>query len=536
MLKKTTSMASPDVKVIEREKDQNAKVRVAAYCRVSTDMEVQKRSMEIQMMAYEKIIAEHPGWELAGIYADEGLSGTSVKRRGEFLRMIDDARAGKIDYILVKSVSRFARNTVDLLKYIRELKEIGVNVFFEKEHVDTGKGDSEFMISIFAAAAQEESISLSNNMKVGRRMRFAQGVQQWARIYGYTQVNGEQYVIVPEEAEIIRRIFNEYINGKQLGDICADLNTEGVATPLGHGRWGEKTVQVILHNEKYAGHMIMQKTYIKDPINQVRINNRDAKITQYYKKDDHTPIVDQMIFDEANTMLAMRSTRRGTVQYPFYGTLLCPYCGAPMVCFHCKDYYWTCGGEGDAFKRSERSNCPPYAVEMKSLERALRRAKIPTVYGPMHRIVESLTFPENDWNHLIIRLRDGQEKVVPITYPMRTKEPLLVVTETPYEWKWMKKTETRMTKFVNGNPIDPCRERLILQSFERRRDAVNNLMILPPEPYEMDVPRVNPRETWPDRGPATFSKPEDDNFDNFDNAEDAAFGLPDDIPEGSETA
>ena len=153
MLNQISSPASPDVHIIEQEVQTYQKTLVGAYCRVSTDMEVQKSSLETQMMAYKRIIADHPGWVLAGIYADEGLSGTSVNRRTEFQRMISDAKAGKLNYILVKSISRFSRNTVDLLQYVRELKQIGVNVYFEKEHIDTGAGSSEFLLSISACVA-----------------------------------------------------------------------------------------------------------------------------------------------------------------------------------------------------------------------------------------------------------------------------------------------------------------------------------------------------------------------------------------------
>ena len=186
MLSKALSPASSCVHVIESANTPDKTVLVGAYCRVSTNHDVQKASLETQMMAYEKIINDHPGWVLAGIYADKGLSGTSVNRRTEFQRMISDAKDGKLNYILVKSISRFSRNTVDLLKYVRELNEIGVHVYFEKEHLDTGHS-SEFLLTLFGAHAQEEIISLSENMKVGRRMRFAKGEKQWTNLYGYAK-------------------------------------------------------------------------------------------------------------------------------------------------------------------------------------------------------------------------------------------------------------------------------------------------------------------------------------------------------------
>ncbi len=221
------SPSSSGVHVIENAASLNNSILVGAYCRVSTNLDVQKASLETQMAAYEKIIRDHPGWVLAGIYADKGLSGTSVNHRTEFQRMIADAKAGKINYILVKSISRFSRNTVDLLQYVRDLKKIGVFVYFEKERIDTGKTDSEFMVSIFAAAAQEEIISLSNNMKVGRRMRFAKGETQWTHIYGYNR----GWEIVPEEAEVIRRIYDMYLSGSGLPEICDALSKDRILYP-----------------------------------------------------------------------------------------------------------------------------------------------------------------------------------------------------------------------------------------------------------------------------------------------------------------
>ena len=181
---KSLSALDQNVKIIEQNPDEEVVIKVAAYCRISKDVESQHQSLATQIEAYQRVISEHPGWVLAGIYADKGISGTTVKKRKEFLRMIEDAKAGKIQYILAKSISRFARNTVDVLAYVRELKSYGVSVYFEKEKIDTGNAVSEFVLSIYAASAQEEIISLSNNMKMGRRMRYAEGVMQWTHLYG----------------------------------------------------------------------------------------------------------------------------------------------------------------------------------------------------------------------------------------------------------------------------------------------------------------------------------------------------------------
>ena len=200
-----------EVRVIEKAKDKHSIIRVAAYCRVSTDLEMQQTSLDTQIA----ISKDHNGKACVDLSPESmqirESSGTSVKHREEFKRMVADAREGKIDYIIAKSISRFARNTVDTLAYVRELKSYGVSVFFEKEKLDTGNAVSEFLLSIFAAAAQEEIISLSNNMKVGRRMRYAAGIAPWVPLYGFRKGENGEHLIDENEAAIVRRVFREYI-------------------------------------------------------------------------------------------------------------------------------------------------------------------------------------------------------------------------------------------------------------------------------------------------------------------------------------
>lgn len=360
------SALAGDVHVLERRQEVMTDIRVAAYCRVSTDMEIQQKSLDTQMAAYNKVIKDHPGWVLAGIYADKGISGTSVRHRDEFKRMIEDAKAGKIKYILAKSISRFARNTVDALAYVRELKTYGVSVYFEKEKLDTGNAVSEFLLSIFAASAQEEIISLSNNMKVGRRMRYAAGIAQWTHIYGYRCAEDGKWVIEPEEAKVVRRIFEEYTSGMSLPEICRGLMADGIPSTGGKETWVPKSTADILHNEKFAGDLRMQKSYISDPILHIKVNNRDAKLKQYYKENHHDAIVDRRTFEMAQMISAMKDMHRGTSQYPYYGFLKCPICGKNMIrCAMPRNnhtFAWTCGGEANEKSdlRKHRTVCPPY--------------------------------------------------------------------------------------------------------------------------------------------------------------------------------
>lgn len=490
MLNQISSPASPDVHIIEQEVQTYQKTLVGAYCRVSTDMEVQKSSLETQMMAYKRIIADHPGWVLAGIYADEGLSGTSVNRRTEFQRMISDAKAGKLNYILVKSISRFSRNTVDLLQYVRELKQIGVNVYFEKEHIDTGAGSSEFLLSIFGAAAQEEIISLSNNMKVARRMRFAQGKEQWTHIYGYER----GWEIVPEEAEVIQRIYRMYVNGNSLTEICDELNNEGIPVSTGKGRWEAHSIAMMMKNEKYAGHILMQKSFIKDPITHEKVSNRDAIIPQYFKRNHHAPIVSEEIWEAANLIMTMKDIRRGVVQYPFYGILHCPFCGANMVRFHHsgKDWYWTCCGKKDGTTRSERSSCPPFAVSDTALLHSLEEAGLPTEYWPLKQIAASITFPKGDWDHLLIKpATAGEEPIlIPIEYDRPSNSPLPIIKEKLYEWRYIRGNEVFLTVFINGIPMERSRSGIMVKHIRNLQNRVRSLRILPHEHYESDVPKV----------------------------------------------
>lgn len=494
MLNRTVSPAHPDVHVIEQAAQPANNILVGAYCRVSTDLEVQKTSLDVQMMAYERIINNHPGWVLAGIYADKGLSGTSVNRRTEFLRMIADAKAGKLNYIMVKSVSRFARNTVDLLRYVRELKQIGVNVYFEKERIDTGTGSSEFLLSLFGAAAQEEIISLSNNMKVGRRMRYAQGQVQWTHIYGYAP----GWKIVPEEAEVIRRIFTLYLSGKSLPAICDTLNGDGIPVATGKGLWESHTVACMLWNEKYAGHCLMQKTYIKDPIKHERVSNRGTVVRQYFMRNHHDPIVPDEIWEAAKLVLTMKGRMRGATQYPFYGILHCPYCGANMVRFHhCKgDFFWTCGGNKPGTVRETRSDCPPFAIHESDLLGALKNAGLPLEYWALKQEVTSISFPQGDWNHLLATPVDAPDspRLLPISYDSPSNSPLPAITQAPYEWHLIRGNETQMTTFINEVPISQNTAHQMLKRISLIQDKVRHLSILPPESYEADVPRVGKRE------------------------------------------
>lgn len=240
------------------------KRRVAAYARVSTDNEEQLTSYEAQVDYYTKYIERRPDWSFAGIYTDEGISGTNTKRREGFKRMIDDAMNGKIDLIITKSISRFARNTVDSLVNIRKLKEHNVECYFEKENIYTFNSKGELLITIMSSLAQEESRSISQNVTWGQRKRFADGKvsMPYKAFLGYEKGENGDIVINDEEAKVVRRIYYQFLKGDSLGKISADLINDGILTPRGKTNWTKSTLLSILKNEKYKGDALLQKVLL----------------------------------------------------------------------------------------------------------------------------------------------------------------------------------------------------------------------------------------------------------------------------------
>ena len=338
-------------------------LRVAAYCRVSTEADEQANSYEAQIEHYTNEIAKHPEWINAGIYADKGISGTQAKKRPEFLKMIRKCRQHKIDIILVKSISRFARNTVDCLEYIRELKSLGIAVIFEKEKVNTLTETSEAMITIMGYFAQAESESISKNVIWGVRHAFAEGnVTFTCDIYGYKrEFNPETkkkdiILIVEEEAQIIREIFERYYAGESLTGICSYLNERQVPPPgKKKERWYPSTVQTIIRNEKYKGEVITQKTYCPNFMDHKRVKN-DGKITQHYLEDHHVAIVDRELFDNVQLEYARRNAKKKITPYsedtPRKSRYNSKYALTDiLVCGHCGSAYKRCTWSHHGYKK-----------------------------------------------------------------------------------------------------------------------------------------------------------------------------------------
>jgi DNA invertase Pin-like site-specific DNA recombinase len=327
------------------------KRRVAGYARVSTDSDDQYASYEAQVDHYTSMIKANAEWEFVGIYTDEGISGTSTNRREGFKRMLDDALAGKIDLIVTKSVSRFARNTVDSLQTIRKLKEHKVEVYFEKESIKTFDSKGELLITIMSSLAQEESRSISENVKWGRRKRFADGQVTvcYTRFLGYDKGPDGNLVVNVEQAKLVRYIFSLFLQGLTFHGIAKRMKSEGHKTGTGNSEWYASAVKHILTNVKYKGDALLQKYYIADFLTKKPIVNK-GEVPQYYVEKNHEAIITPEIFDLVQKEIEYRAqhveTRNGT--HVFSGRIRCGVCGGlfgPKV-WHSKSKYrkivWQC--------------------------------------------------------------------------------------------------------------------------------------------------------------------------------------------------
>ncbi|MBQ1934478.1 MAG: recombinase family protein [Clostridia bacterium] len=307
--------------------DAPKKKRVAAYCRVSSGKDAMLHSLSAQISYYSDYIQKH-GWEYAGVYADEALTGTKDNREN-FQRLLAECRKGTVQMVITKSISRFARNTVTLLETVRELKALGVDVFFEEQNIHTMSADGELMLTILASYAQEESLSVSENMKWRIRKNFENGKPWSGFILGYRFQNG-QFVLVPEEAEIVKRIFREYLGGMGATAIMKGLNEDGILTRTGKP-WRTEGVLKILRNYNYTGNLILQKTYRENHLTKRKMKNNGEK-PQYHAVGTHEAIIDLATFEAVQEELAKRaehySGKKMTVAtYPFTGLIVCDGCG-----------------------------------------------------------------------------------------------------------------------------------------------------------------------------------------------------------------
>ena len=409
MMSKKEQNTDKKVRVIEadpelsKKNDSNRVLKVAAYCRVSTDDEDQLNSYYTQKAYYTEYIKRNPKWRFAGIYADEGITGTQVKKRDEFLRMIDDCEQGKIDLILTKSVSRYARDIVDCISYIRKLKALGIGIYFEEQNINSLTEDSEVYIGIYGVLAQSESENISANVKWGINKRMQNGTYNCRfNLLGYRRdkVTKEIY-IVPEEAEVVKMIFQMYLQGKSFDQIKAYLESNEIKTINGRSVWDKSTIKGILINEKYVGDVIFQKTYREDCISKKSKINR-GEVDRYLIMDNHPAIIDRETFNLVRKEMVRRSSKRRSSdraftelgkysgKYALSELLTCDVCGGPFrrktwSRKGIKKIYWRClrhtekGDNGCPQSRGIEetvlhnaicrglTNCIPETVEVKNM-------------------------------------------------------------------------------------------------------------------------------------------------------------------------
>ena len=315
------------ISVIPKREELDKKTMVAAYARVSSGKDAMLHSLSAQVSYYSELIQNHNDWLYAGVYVDEGVTGTTDNRE-EFQRMLEDAKNGKIELIITKSISRFARNTVTLLQSIRELKQIGVDVYFEEENIHTLSSDGELLLSILASYAQEESRSVSENMKWRIKKNFEEGKTWNYFIYGYTCENGK-FEVVPHEAKVVRLIYDYFLSGMGVGTIAKRLNQEGYETRR-KCCWCRSSVRKILTNYNYTGNLILQKTYRENHINKkTKLNN--GEFQKYHVKDSHESIVSVGVFNQVQEELKRRNSqikkKNKPGRHPFTSFIVCDKCG-----------------------------------------------------------------------------------------------------------------------------------------------------------------------------------------------------------------
>lgn len=344
--------------------------RVAAYARVSMETDRLMHSLSAQISYYSELIQSNPEWEYAGVYADNFITGTDTKKRTEFQRLLADCDAGVIDIILCKSISRFARNTVDLLSTVRHLKELGIEVRFEKENINSLSGDGEFMLTILASFAQEEVRSISENVKWGTRKRFEQGIPNGKfRVYGY-EWQGDRLVPIPEEAAVVKRIFQNFIDGKSRLETEREFEAEGITTRAGC-KWIDSNIRVILTNITYTGNMLLQKEYVEDPITKHKRKNH-GELPQYFVEGTHEPIIDMETFQWVQAEMKRRRelgihANKSLNLTCFSGIIKCCNCGRSYVRSSRKrgNYViWTCTS-----RKSKGTGCGARDIPEKVLKK-----------------------------------------------------------------------------------------------------------------------------------------------------------------------
>lgn len=341
MARRITIIAARTNSVDSQQTSQPQKKKMAAYCRVSTDQLEQLSSYEAQVSYYTNFINNHPDYELAGIYADEGISGTNTKKREQFNRMIEACKAGKIDVIITKSISRFARNTLECLNYVRMLRELGIGLIFEKENINILDSKGEVLLTILSSLAQDESRSISENSTWGIRRRFEQGkvIVNHNKFLGYDKDKNGILIIDEKQAKIVRRIYKDYLKGKGTNRIARELEEDEIKGWNGKVKWNESTIRKMLANEKYKGYALLQKTYTIDFLSKKRVKN-NGEVPQYYVEESHPAIIDKEMWEAVQLETERRQlfsekhkiqkVEPGFKNNPMAGKIICGSCSKPF--------------------------------------------------------------------------------------------------------------------------------------------------------------------------------------------------------------
>ncbi len=393
-----------EITIIPAKNRSDEVVRTAAYARVSSDSEDQLNSFAAQIRYYTELLQNSTDTVFVDMYADEGVTGTSAAKRAEFQRLMNDCHKGKIDRILTKSISRFGRNTTECLEAVRELKSLGISVYFEKENVDTAEVSTEMMLAIYSQFAQEESMSISRNCRMGVHKRMMDGTYKTSSTpFGYDYVDGKLQINI-KKAEIVKQIFTWYVSGIGMNEIATRLNKLNVRKEI----WRRGTIHCILTNEKYIGDTLLQKTFTTDTLPYKGVINRGEK-EQYYVSGTHEPIIEKTTFDYAQKVLAERDKSGGTVveHSPFHSKIICGNCGSTFRRKYRKtNVRWVCRKHDES-----ADNCKIRQIRETEFHAAFVRlwnklqAHYKAILTPMLRQIEALYEREKSGNTQLAALR-----------------------------------------------------------------------------------------------------------------------------------
>ena len=459
--------------------------KVAAYCRVSTDSKDQLNSYHTQIGYYTNYIAQHPGWELADIYADEGITGTSLEKRDEFKRMLADCRAGKISRILVKSVSRFARNTLELIETTRELKNLGVVVVFEEQGIDTAQMLGEMQLTMLAMAAQEESTSISKNMKWSIQKRMDAGTYLGnTSPYGYRLEDG-QLKIEETEAAVVRRIFEMRLSGMGQVAITQELNRQGIH-PRDGKPWTVYRVRYILSNERYIGDSLFQKKYIADPLSHKSVRNHGER-DQYYIHNTHEGIISRENFQKVQESFQNQSPRRSKTPHLFVHRILCPQCGCHYRYIRSSGKpYW-----GHASQSEIEPSCKDIRLPEESIQAAFVNllGKLHThsdaILSPTLSLLEEIAARQEQGNAKLYELNTALADLNEKAHTLQRLHNKGFIEDADFREQTealasqRKKLSDQRGKIIHGSKA--------LETLDKLRELQRQLESLPEIPWEFDI-------------------------------------------------